>query len=301
MLLAPRSCPVCGSTDAEVFSEANLDDAKLDGFAFASRKTPELMHHRLLHCRGCDLLYASPAPKPGGLAQAYESALFDSGQEAHYAALTYGGALDGLSLPDKSGALDIGTGDGAFLEQLVARGFNGVWGVEPSTAPIRAAKPEIRKRIRHGMFKAADFKPGSMSLVSCLQTMEHLYDPKGVAKAAKKLLKPGGVLFLVCHSHRAVSAKVLGRLSPIFDVEHLQLFSPKSVARLLSEMGFVDIRVTGIVNHYPLSYWLKLFPMPRGLNRFLLGFCAATGLGKIPLPMPAGNLVATGRLPAKGA
>jgi len=42
------------------------------------------------------------------------------------------------------GALDVGTGDGAFLGQLLANGFTDVAGVEPSAAPVAMAAPEVR-------------------------------------------------------------------------------------------------------------------------------------------------------------
>jgi len=229
--------------------------------------------------------------------RSYAGALFDSGEEARHAALTYAALLDGLRLPDKVGALDIGTGDGAFLERLLERGFSRVRGVEPSEAPVRAAKPAIRRLIRRGMFKASDFGRGSLSLVTCFQTMEHLHDPLGVARAALSLLKPGGALVLVCHSHRALSARLLGRLSPIFDIEHFQLFSPKSAARLMHNAGAERVKVTRVMNSYPLRYWIKLFPMPGALKKLLGSAAGSTGLDRLSLPMPAGNLAVVGYKP----
>lgn len=61
--MADRPCPICGSADeSHVYSDAHFDLARLDEFAFASRKIPEYMHYRLITCPVCDLLYASPAP-----------------------------------------------------------------------------------------------------------------------------------------------------------------------------------------------------------------------------------------------
>src|SRR5438552_293082 len=147
--MVARACPVCGSTDAShVYAEVNFDVAKLDEYAFASRKMPEYMHHRLIECPVCDLVYANPVPTLDTLSSAYNEAAFDSAEEARHAARTYGSFLPAIAsrLPDRSGVLDIGTGDGVFLGQLLSRGFNGVMGVEPSTAPIAAAKPKIRPR-----------------------------------------------------------------------------------------------------------------------------------------------------------
>ena len=44
-----RACPLCGSSDqSRVVAESNIDLQKLDSFAFASRKSPEHMHPRLI-------------------------------------------------------------------------------------------------------------------------------------------------------------------------------------------------------------------------------------------------------------
>ncbi len=186
------------------------------------------MHHALVVCQECDLLYANPAPDQSSLEAAYHDAAFDASEESRDAGVTYGRFLRGIckQLPDRSGALDIGTGDGAFLEQLLRNGFSDVVGVEPSAAPVNSAKPELRGLIRHCPFRAADFTRQSLRLVTCFQTIEHVYDPLALARDSLELLKPGGAFFIVCHNRRALLARAMGFKSPIFDIEHLQLFSP---------------------------------------------------------------------------
>jgi len=252
--LVARACPVCGATESTPFAPANLDAESLGAFAFASRKLPEYMHFALVTCPTCDLLYANPGPAPGVLEQLYREAAFDAGEESGLAAVTYARQLAKLALPDKRGALDIGTGDGAFLAELLARGFTEVAGVEPSAAPVAQARPEVRPLIRHALFRAADFTPASFNLVTCFQTIEHVPDPLGLCRDARALLRPGGALYLVCHNRRALLARALGMKSPIFDVEHLQLFSPASVRALLERAGFSRVETRPLVNRYPLSY-----------------------------------------------
>ncbi len=106
------------------------------------------------------------------------------------------------------------------------------------------------------------------------------------------VLKPGGILFLIGHNRRALSAWLLGRNSPIFDVEHLQLFSPASLRYMLREAGFADVEIRRVVNCYPLSYWVRLFPFPARMKRALSGVLSALFLGRLPLPLPAGNIAA---------
>lgn len=298
--LRKRSCPVCSSHDESiVFAESNYDESRVNALSFASRKNPELMHFRLVLCTECDVLYTSPAPAGEFLDGAYQNAEYDSADEARFAARAYFKYLSRFlhRLPDLNGALDIGAGDGAFLEMLLEAGFSGLAGVEPSAAPIKTARPEVRGLIRQGFFSGKGFEKGSFSLVTCFQTLEHLDEPLDVCITSHRLLKPGGAFFTVAHNYRSVSAKILGMKSPIYDIEHLQLFSPASVERLLRRAGFNDIKVFPIVNSYPLSYWLKVLPLGSLLKRITIGFVKRIGLGYIPLPMGAGNMAAIGYKP----
>lgn len=300
MEMITRACPICGSSDTgTVFAEANFELDRLDSFAFASRKTPEYMHYRLIDCPGCDLLYANPLPREDYLAKGYGEAAYDSGVEAHYAAVTYAGTLLSFieRLPDRHGALDIGTGDGAFLECLLEQGFDGVVGVEPSRAPIAAAREDVRPLIREGIFRGNDFAPESFSLVTCFQTLEHLNDPLKMTREVWELLKPGGAAFFICHNRRALSARLLGRKSPIFDIEHLQLFSPRSARYLLEQTGFTNVGVMAIVNRYPLRYWLRLLPLPEDAKRSLIATLDRMGVGGWSLSVPVGNIAVVGYKP----
>jgi SAM-dependent methyltransferase len=293
--LQPRNCSICGARDAAgLFAKANVGLETLDGFAFASRKLPEYMHWQLWECRRCDLLYADPAPGPEELAGLYRQAGFDSRQEAAYASRTYARFLPRVlsNLPDRDGAVDIGTGDGSFLRELLAAGFNNVTGIEPSIAPIEAAEPSIRPLIRHDIFRADSFAPESLSLITCFQTIEHLSDPLSFCQAARQALKPGGGLFLIGHNRRALSAKVLGRKSPIFDIEHLQLFSRVSIHHLLAKAGFSRVEVMTVFNRYPLQYWARLFPFPAGSKQRILKILQSIPTGRWVIPLPAGNLAA---------
>jgi SAM-dependent methyltransferase len=251
----------------------------------------------LVDCPGCDLAYASPVPSPEALAQAYEVAAFDTAEEARYAARSYAHELEALAgtLPDRRGALDIGTGEGAFLAELLRLGFTDVAGVEPSSAPIAAAEPEIAELIEHGVFHREIRAPGSLSLVTCFQTIEHVPDPAELVRDAAALLKPGGVFVLVCHNRRAPINRLLAMRSPIIDIEHMQLFSPRSVDELLRRSGLRDVGHRTIRNRYPIRYWGRLLPLPSGLQEPALRGLERSGLGARPLAFNVGNMLAWGR------
>jgi SAM-dependent methyltransferase len=292
-----RCCPVCGSDDASyVAYPARIEEQHLDDFAFASRKMPEFMHHRLLRCPTCAVLYASPALIPDFLANAYREAFYDSTEEAQYAAKTYARVLQSNAelLSDREVALDVGTGDGSFLQHLKDFGFKTVIGVEPSHWAIESSKDSVRDLIRPGMFTASEFERESMSLVTCFQTIEHIENPRSFCTDAHSLLRPGGSLLLISHDYESWLTRLAGERSPIFDIEHLQLFSHQSLGYLLTSCGFDSVRIGSIRNCYPLAYWIKLLPIAPRAKRGIMTIAKRLLFGKLPLSVNVGNLYAFG-------
>jgi SAM-dependent methyltransferase len=293
MELKSRPCPLCGTVDqSDVFLKENYDLDRLTHSAFSSRKLPEYMHFRLMRCSRDDLVYASPTPTLETLAEAYREASFEASKESEYAAKTYVKFLRSKRGLKPTKTLDIGAGDGAFLFELQKWGFDDLVGFEPSEAPVRAANEAIRGCLRREIFDSSSFDEATFGLVTCFQTIEHVFDPLALLRDMYRILEPGGTAFLIGHNVDAFSAKVMGEKSPIFDVEHLQLFNLKSAELLMRQSGFRDIAVFPILNSYPLSYWTKLFPLPDALKtRVLAEFAGRLSLvGNMNVPMPAGNL-----------
>ena len=293
MELETRPCPLCGAVDRSVlYRKEKYDLDRLTRSAFSSRKLPEYMHFRLMRCQRDDLVYASPIPTLATLAEAYREASFDAGRESQYAAKTYVAYLRSKRGLSPVRTLDIGAGDGAFLHELQRAGYDDLIGFEPSAAPVKAANDEIRPMLRQELFTGASFEADTFGLVTCFQTIEHVYEPLQLLRDMYRILEPGGTAFLIGHNVDALSAKLMGEKSPIFDVEHLQLFGIRSARTLMQEAGFRDVLVFPILNSYPLAYWAKLFPIPAKAKTRLLS--ELTGrfawLGDAMLPIPAGNL-----------
>lgn len=292
----PRVCPVCGSDSYTTFAEEHLDQQKVNDFTYASRKQPEFMCLRLVQCSECDLVYAPSPPSAEFLTTAYSQAAYDSSVEANAAARSYAKALTRhlRQLPNRHAAVDVGAGSGPLLPWLAECGFSPVIGIEPSQAAIDAALPDIKPMLKKGMFSAellADVHP---SLICSFMTLEHIDDPKYLVETAHALLEPGGMLAVVVHNWRAPLNRLLGLRSPIIDIEHLQLYSPKSIGTLLSRSGFTAIQLIPISNSYPLRYWLRLTPLPVNLKKKMITFLEYINMADWYLPMRVGNLLAVG-------
>ena len=295
--MTPRHfCPCCGGRGRHAI-DASIDAALVTEATFASRKRPELMHHEYWVCASCESYFTPLLPEADDLYTDYRDASFDSGVEAAFASRTYSAAIrESAPRLKKQSAVDIGTGDGAFLECLLDMGFQEVSGVEPSLAPIEAASSRVRPLIVQGIFEHGSFAVDSLDLVSCFQTIEHVPNPGELVREAFSILRSGGYFAMVCHDRKSPVNRVLGRKSPIFDIEHLQLLTRQGARSLLAGAGFGDVDVHSIRNTYPTRYWLRLAPLPVGIGDALESRHESRILN-LPISVNVGNIICIGRKP----
>lgn len=149
---------------------------------------------------------------------------------------------------------------------------------------------KIQPLIRNRPFIRTDFTDGSTSLITCFQTLEHVFSPLEMVDDIYKLLTPGGGVFFVAHNYKSIINRLLSFRSPIYDIEHLQLFSKKSLYLLLKTSGFKNIKIFSITNHYPLSYWVRLFPLPSPIKQKLHSLLTQSICKHLSLSFRVGNL-----------
>ncbi|QCP50763.1 class I SAM-dependent methyltransferase [Trinickia violacea] len=298
---AQRNCPVCGSSPdrAKIFFDEHIDSSKLNEFSFASRKEPEYLCYQMVQCSSCDLVYVDRPPSQQALAEVYHAADYDSSEEADDAASAYARVIRPALRQLKLGrALEIGTGTGVFLDKLKQLGFETVAGIEPSTAAIAAAPAHRHDWIREGIFVEGDYEPESFDLICCFMTLEHVREPAEITRSVMRLLRPGGAFVTVTHDYRSIVNRLMGRRSPIIDIEHMQLFSARSIAALFDRNGYTNVQVKPFVNRYSLRYWTRLAPLPSGIKSFAQQTIATLGIAGIKIPMNVGNTVALGFKPS---
>jgi len=293
-----RSCPICNTSylEADIFQEENIDQSRLSKFSFASRKIPEFMCHRLMRCNYCDLVYVSNPPLKEELANSYHLAEYDSSEEADDAARSYIQALKPVfnKLKRKDRVLEIGSGTGVLLEYLQEEGFLSLVGIEPSHAAIAAAPKHRQAWLQEGIFEEKNYEPCSFDLICCFMTMEHVYDPKELAKSAYNLLRPGGIFVTITHDYRSLVNQMMGKKSPIIDIEHMQLFSKKSMKYLFSTICYVDVNEKDFKNKYSLKYWMRLAPLPKIIKSSIIGLTNICGLGRQKVGFNVGNFITFG-------
>jgi SAM-dependent methyltransferase len=286
-------CPICDTDQADhELYPANFREEDLTPEVFSARRRPDRLHYRMVRCGRCGLVRSNPILPAGTMARLYASSHFTYGSEATFARRTYGHYLRRARRWARSEAdlLEIGCGNGFFLEEALDQGFQRVAGIEPSTEAVAQASDTVRPHISSGLYQADSFPAGSFDMICAFQVFDHVPDPRSMLLAIRDDLRDDGVALFINHDAGGLLNRALGEASPIVDIEHTVLFDKTSMRRLLERCGLVVREVFSVRNTYPLQYWLRLAPMPRTLKAGLDWLLAATGLGRIPVTLGAGNL-----------
>jgi 2-polyprenyl-3-methyl-5-hydroxy-6-metoxy-1,4-benzoquinol methylase len=293
-----KSCPLCKTKkkNSKLYFKENFDKKKIVESSFSSRKNPEYMCRNMLKCNNCALVYAEKIIKKNKIEEFYKESSFDSKIEAKLAAETYYNNLffKNFKIENRCSALDIGCGEGSFLEFLKKAGFKKVLGIEPSIEAIRASKKNIRKYIKFGMFENFNFKKEKFDLISCFMTLEHVCNPRKLLEKMRKLLNPGGKVAIITHNYESFVNRVLMEKSPIVDIEHFQIFNKKSIKYLLQSTNFDSIKIKSFKNTYPLSYWIKLLPISKIIKDKFLIFIKKKNYLNLNISINVGNIISIG-------
>lgn len=136
--------------------------------------------------------------------------------------------------------LEVGFGNGAFLERARAAGWQ-VVGVDPD--PVVVANARGRGlNVRQGGIEAIADEQNAFDIITMSHVIEHVHDPVATIEIAYQLLKPGGILWLetpniMSTGHRMFESSWRGLEVP----RHLTLFNWQSMSKVLHKLGFANI------------------------------------------------------------
>lgn len=204
-----------------------------------------------LVCDECGTLLLTPRPTAEQLTHAYETGYFGAGQHKFSPPIE---ALVGLSrhrrirladglLRQVTGGrpgrvLDLGCGDGRFLDRLRALGHE-VVGTELSEATSRRAAGIPGIDLRLGALDESAFPPESFHLVSAWHVLEHLPDPGLTLAQCRRWLAPGGALLIAVPNAASWQARIFRAAWFHLDPpRHLYQYDEAALRRILGQTGF---------------------------------------------------------------
>ncbi len=289
---SPTRCAICETeSNATQIYAANFDENTFNTRTFSARRLPDRVRYRMARCNTCHLLRSDPVADSEALHRLYAQSEFNYGDELRGLRKTYARALRRL---ERFGArhdalLEIGCGNGFFLEEAREQGYKFVAGVEPSAPAKALAKADIEPHIVCDVMREGLFEPNTFDTICFFQVFDHLPAPNETLDQCFEILKPGGLMLFFNHNIEAVSARLLREKSPIIDIEHTYLYSPQTLGALLEKHGFSVCESGGVANYYSLHYLLRLVPLPARLKRIALLCLRNLKLSGLQLPAPLGN------------
>jgi SAM-dependent methyltransferase len=287
-------CALCGQKQqVRVLFESTFGEEDLTGKTYSARRMPDKIHYRILRCKRCGLVFSSPIFTQRKLSLLYRMSLCNYRDQVPYLIKTYFDLISKIKndLPENPKVLEVGCGDGFFLKALVDIKFTkNVFGIEPSSKMVQEADSILRNKIKVNIFKQNLFPKNSFDLILCFHTLDHMFDPNEFVKGAKTMLRKNGHVVVVVHDTDGLSVKLFGERSAIFDVEHIYLFNKSTLGKIFTNNGFKIVKVSDLVNAYPLGYWMQMSGFPKVIKKIAKYVFNFLRINKKEISIPAGNI-----------
>jgi SAM-dependent methyltransferase len=208
------------------------------------------VHHKIIECGECHLVYAAPESFSADR-QAYTESYYRQGVYTDYLSdrpairknarrvLT---ALARLA-PGRT-LLDVGCAAGFFLETAREQGWT-VRGLEVSEYASAYAREQLQLEVDLGSITNLTGDFPKFDVVTLWDTIEHLDYPDIALENARRLIRRGGVLALSTGDYGSILSRMAGKRWRLFgDPTHRFFFDERTMKRLLSKAGYETISVT---------------------------------------------------------
>lgn len=199
-------------------------------------------------------------------------------------------------ISNKGRMLDVGSAFGDSLYEAKLLGWKDLYGVELSDFAAAKAR-EKGLKIKAGTLKSAKFPSDYFDVVTLQDVIEHVKDPNSEIQEIKRVLKPGGLVFIVTPDVEGVWAKLLGKNWYHYKPgEHIMYFSQETLKKLLKNAGFKDIETRKTYHVMSTEYiFNRLKFYAPAFFEFLLGLTKNNFIGKLSYKMYSGEVEAWGR------
>ena len=234
-----RRCPVCDAEQPRLLFRQTFE---------AVGGVSALSGYDVVTCEGCGFAYADRIPAQAVFDRYYRDASKyeyhqRDGQESPYDSARMEVIADVIEplVPRRDSAIiDIGCASGRLLYLLRERGFADVTGLDPSPGCAAAAARLYDIKVGQGNFGAFPDFGRSFDLAILVGVLEHVRDLDTAMRQVAEALVEGGCVYV-----EVPDALEFWRWpnAPFqdFSVEHINFFSPQSLANLFARYGFVQV------------------------------------------------------------
>jgi 2-polyprenyl-3-methyl-5-hydroxy-6-metoxy-1,4-benzoquinol methylase len=227
-------CPVCSSPDFK--NVLSVKDHTVSGEVFP-----------VAECSSCSLRFTQQVPGPGAIGPYYKSENYISHTNTSKGLInnlyqrvrkrTLAGKrklVENITGITGGQLLDIGSGTGAFANEMKSHGWN-VTGLEPDPGAREVAKNIYGIELQ-SMEQFEKLPAGSFDAITLWHVLEHVHELPAYMQRLRALLKEKGKLFIAVPNYTSKDAAIYREYWAAYDVpRHLYHFSPRSIQVLLGK------------------------------------------------------------------
>lgn len=247
IIIHHTTCPVCDSTDLKPVLSAK--DYTVSGDLF-----------EIVECKSCTLRFTQNIPDADSIAPYYQSENYISHSNTSRGLINrLYQAVRKKTLQQKSklvitatgvskgNLLDVGSGTGAFVNEMKQQGWQ-VTGLEPDAGAKKVAKQLYGLELAD-ISQFYQLPLASFDAITLWHVLEHVHELNDYVQQLKSLLKPNGKIFIAVPNYTSTDAVIYKEYWAAYDVpRHLYHFSPRSIQVLMAKHGLK------IIDHKAMWY-----------------------------------------------
>ncbi len=204
--------------------------------------------YEIRQCAECRCWFLYPPPTEEQLSQAYNKAYYGAAEEK-FTFFYVEKLLDLFRrrrakkivklVPEHSSILDIGCGNGDFLNYISKMGNYQLYGIERDEIASKRAALKTNIHLQSTALSETDFGENFFDIITLIHVFEHLWSPEQTLSIISNILKPGGILIITIPNIGSWQAKLFkGNWLHLDPPRHLLFFEPNDLIRIMQEKGF---------------------------------------------------------------
>jgi len=225
----------------------------------------------VIECEICGFKHIIPLPSVEEMEKAYKNEYYvnqkplylkQAKEDLDWFNLVHGERYDFFEKhlsSDRRRILDIGSGPGFFLQYGKARGWD-VLGIEPSSQAAAYSRSLGLEIVEDFLTKQTPEKLGLFDVIHMNEVLEHIINPSEMLQIVRKLLKPGGLLFVLVpneYNPFQYALRTVCGFEPwwVKPPHHINYFDLNSLSNLLSSNGFEIMQKE---SNFPIDMFLLM-------------------------------------------
>jgi len=248
MVYLQKHCPVCHSENLKpVKSERNEFKNDVDKDVYIFDKT----WVQLLKCNDCTFAFSKEIPSQSDFFSKRYDIRFDPQSEVDnkFKEEINNEVLDTVQKVFKKNGkfLDIGSFAGNLIGLAKGRGFE-CYGVEANATMATFTKEKLGFNVYCGEFVNIDFGALKFDVITLIDVLEHLFEPKRIMQKCATVLEKDGLVYIKVPHYLPQKLKQdfanffgISKIGIFSTFGHINQFSPKSLYKLAEECSLKPI------------------------------------------------------------